>query len=106
MNRREFFFSWIVPQRNVSVPVEVMEVFSAASGPSAFLVHHVSEATRDVFAEWLRTHSGATVVCRLQNGAAVRARIFRVRMCFGRGLILTQSPVPVRTRDVLSIDQV
>jgi hypothetical protein len=85
--------------------VEVMELFYSSDGPSAFLVHHSNEANRNVFAEWLRRNSGATIVCR-RNAARIQARIFRVNMCFGRGLILTTSPppIPIRPRDVLSIE--
>ena len=81
-----------------------MEVFSASEGPSAVLVHHASESGRSAFAEWLRTNSGRRIVCRLHSGAAVDGRIFRVRMCFGRGLILARAPVAIRPDEVLMIN--
>ena len=81
-----------------------MEVFNSPEGPSALLIHHASEATRTAFADWLRSNSGASILCTLPNGQHVNARIFRVNQCFGRGLILTRLPVTVRPRDILSIE--
>ena len=104
MNRRQFFLSWFFQGRPGNLQIEVMEVFSAADGPSAFLVHHASETTRDLFAEWLRANSGKRVVCQLRDGTRLEARIFRVSMCFGRGLILTREPAPIRAREIVSID--
>jgi len=80
-----------------------MEVFSSTSGPAALLGHHGDEAARETFANWLRTNSGITVVCSLSNGAKVNGRIFRVRLCFGRGLILLREPAAVRANDILAI---
>ena len=84
--------------------VEVMEVFAAASGPSALLVHHADEATREAFANWLRSNSGAQINCGLRNGSRLSARIFRVSLCFGRGLIVLREPAAVRAKDILSIN--
>ena len=80
-----------------------MEVFAAANGPAALLVHHADEATRETFAQWLRTHSGAQVVCTLPDGKSVSGGIFRVSMCFGRGLILLRETAAVRAKDILRI---
>jgi hypothetical protein len=104
MNRREFFMAWIFQNRTNSVEVEVMEVFSSSEGPSALLVHHASEAGRNAFSEWLRVHDGAHIACRLGNGTTIDGRIFRVRMCFGRGLLLTRASVAIRPKDVVSIN--
>jgi hypothetical protein len=106
MNRRQFFLRLLSQEKSTTIEVVVMEVFSGSDGPSAFLVHHANEATRAVFAEWLRRNSGATIVCRPGNGTQIQGRIFRVSMCFGRGLILTtfDPPIPIRPRDVLSIE--
>jgi len=103
MNRRLFLSSWFFQQKPATVPVEVMEIFSASEGPSAFLIHHASEAGRNAFGEWLRANNGATVICQLRDGTTIDGRIFRVRMCFGRGLVLTRGPVLIRAKDVLTI---
>ena len=106
MNRRQFFLGLIFQEKPITLQVEVMEVFSSSDGPAGFLVHHASEATRNVFAAWIRANSGAAVVCRLRGGTQIEGRIFRVSMCFGRGLILTTAPTPIqiRPRDVLIIE--
>ena len=102
MNRRQFLLAWMFQNRS-AFEVAVMEVFSASDGPCAFLVRHASESTRNVFGEWLRAKDGARVICRLHSGTTVDGRIFRVKMCFGRGLILTRAPVAIRPKDVVSI---
>ena len=66
MNRRQFFLGLIFQERPATLQVEVMEVFSGSDGPFALLVHQASEATRSVFAEWLRTNNGASVTCGCQ----------------------------------------
>jgi hypothetical protein len=104
ITRREFFLGWIAQERPVGIEVEVIEVFSASEGPSAVLIHHASEAGRNRFAEWLRANDGERIIFRLRNGTTVDGRIFRVKMCFGRGLILTSTPVATRAKDRASIN--
>ena len=104
MNRRQFFLGWTFQKGRASLEVEVMETFSGSGGPSVFLVHHVSEALRNAFAQWLRANNGARIVCRLDDGTKIDGRIFRVKLCFGRGLVLTSAPVAIRPKDVLIID--
>jgi hypothetical protein len=106
MNRRQFVLGFILQQEHTALQVEVMELFSNPDGPCAFLVHHANEATRTLFAEWLRKNSGAGIICRPGNGTRFRGRIFRVSLCFGRGMILTASapPIPIRPMDVLSVE--
>ena len=106
INRRLFLIGWIF-QHRVAAPlqVEVMEVFLASDGPCAILVHHANEATRDDFSRWIRANSGARVACRFPNGTFADGRIFRISLCFGRGLILTRSGVSARPKDILSILQ-
>jgi hypothetical protein len=105
MTRREFFLGSLFQNRIASIAVEVIEVFSGSEGPSALLAHHISQATRNTFGEWLRAHDGAYITCRLRDGTSVRAQIFRVKMCFGRGLILTPTPASIRVKDVLIVTE-
>lgn len=108
MKRREFLLGGLAvhsaakPQNEVDV--SVMEVYSSSSGPAALLVHHADEATRETFAAWLRTNTGKAITCKLRDKPQTAARIFRVSLCFGRGLILLRTPAPgVRARDVLRL---
>jgi len=104
VNRREFFLALLLQSRSASVEVAVMEVFSASDGPAAFLVHHASESARNTFGQWLRAHDGARIACRLRSGITVNGQIFRVKMCFGRGLILTPAPVAIHPKDVVLLN--
>ena len=104
INRREFLLGWTRQSRSDSVEVEVMEVFAASEGPFAFLIHHANESSRNAFAAWLRAHDRARITCRLPDGTATDGRIFRVKMCFGRGLVVVSAPIRVRARDKLSIN--
>jgi hypothetical protein len=81
-----------------------MEAFLDSAGPSAILVHHANAAARSSFAAWLRSNSGASIICSLPDGRRVAARMFRLNGCFGRGLILTREIIEVRAKDILSID--
>jgi hypothetical protein len=107
ITRREFIISGALggpmQQKADTIRVEIMEVFMPTSGPSALLVHHAGEATRETFANWLRVHSGSAVVCTLPDKARIDARIFRVSACFGRGLILLREPASLRAKDILNI---
>jgi len=106
MTRREFFAGLVFQEKPITVQIQVMEVFSDSNGPSAFLVHHANDATRNAFAEWLRRNNGAAIVCSRRGSSRIHGRIFRVNMCFGRGLILTTSPAPIQihARDVWNIE--
>jgi len=103
MNRRQFLLAWIIQNRSTSVEGEVMEVFSASDGPAAFLVHHANNSARNTFGQWLRAHDGARIACRLRSGTTINGQIFRVKMCFGRGLILTRAAVAIRPKDVVTL---
>jgi hypothetical protein len=104
MNRRRFLSIWLArPAQLQSVRVAVLETFKIGDSCAALLVHHAEAETRDVFAKWLQAHPNATIRIRRQDGQEVTATIFRVRMCFGRGLILLQSGLPVREREILTM---
>jgi len=106
MKRREFLIGSAMSSALASpqntLEVEVMEVFSSSTGPSALLVHHANEATRETFANWLRNNSGRQITCELRNKTSFPARIFRISLCFGRGLILLSTPaVGITAKDIL-----
>ena len=101
---RRVFFSVLLerPMQATSVSVAVLEVFDNGKAGIAALVHHANPATRDAFADWLQSHPKSAVLVRA-TGEQARGRMFRVRMCFGRGLILLERPMQIRERDVLTI---
>jgi hypothetical protein len=107
MKRREFLVgilaSFTAPLQG-GIEVEVMEVFSSSSGPSALLVHHADERSRESFAAWLRRNSVKEILFQSPDKTLIEARIFRISLCFGRGLILLRTPkTGGRAKDVLSL---
>ena len=104
INRRVFFSLLLTPPvRTASMEVAVLEVFENDKAATAALVHHANPALRDGFAEWLRSHPKSAVRVLNADGEEVPGRMFRVRMCFGRGLIAFERPMQIRERDVLTI---
>ena len=104
ISRRVFFASLLLAKSTQAAPlrVSVLETFDIGSGSRALLVHHADAAARDAFANWLQTHPKAAI--RVRSASEERAAsIFRIRMCFGRGLILLERPIQIREREVLTI---
>jgi hypothetical protein len=103
-NRRVFFSLLLArPVQAKPLQVAVLEKFEVDSRSCAVLVHHADAAERDAFAAWLQSHPQARVRVRATNGQEVPATVFRVRMCFGRGLIFLEEPVQVQDRDMLTL---
>ncbi len=60
--------------------------------------HQRDEAQRSQLAALLREHSGAIVEVQGGDGAWRRARLVRLKSCFGRGLLLVPAPAPFSDR--------
>ena len=104
INRRVFFSSLLGRAiQPASLRVAVLETFGDGQTSYAILVHHAEPASRNAFARWLRLHPKSLVRVRTENGLEVAATIFRVRMCFGRGLILPGKPLQIHEQDVLTL---
>jgi hypothetical protein len=105
VNRRAFVASLLLGRQTQRIPIEVvvLETFGLDQQTSAVLVHHAEPAGRDRFARWLQTHPRSAVWVRRENGKEIPATMFRVRMCFGRGLILLQEQVHIGEREVLIV---
>jgi len=56
--------------------------------------HQRDEAQRSQLATLLRGHSGEMVEVRAGDGVWRRARMVRLKSCFGRGLLLLPAPAP------------
>jgi len=67
--------------------------------------HQRDEGQRSQLAELLRGHSGQMVEVQTADGAWHRARMVRLKSCFGRGLLLLPAPAPFpeRTEFVLRL---
>lgn len=104
ISRRLFFSLLIVrPKQASSLRVAVLETFAMNENISAALVNHADGAERDAFARWLQAHPKSAVRVRNKAGQETAATIFRVRMCFGRGLLFLNRPLTVREGEVLTI---
>jgi hypothetical protein len=60
--------------------------------------HQRDEAQRSRLAALLREHSGAMVEVQSGDGAWRRARLVRLKSCFGRGLLMLPAPAPFSDR--------
>ncbi len=60
--------------------------------------HQRDEAQRSRLAALLREHSGAMVEVQSGDGAWRRARLQRLKSCFGRGLLMLPAPAPFSDR--------
>jgi len=60
--------------------------------------HQRDEAQRSQLAELLRGHSGAMVEVQAGDGTWRRARLVRLKSCFGRGLLILPAPAPFLDR--------
>jgi hypothetical protein len=104
ISRRLFFSLLLVrPKQSVSLRAAVLETFTMDGKVSAILVNHAEPVERDRFAQWLQTHPQSSIRIQSKSGAEAAATIFRVRMCFGRGLILFSKPTTIREGDVVTI---
>ena len=102
---RRMFFSILLarPGQTTSLRVAILERFDIGRATTAALVHHADADAREAFAQWLQAHPRSAIRVRSKTGEEVPAIMFRVRMCFGRGLILLQKPIQIRERDVLTV---
>jgi hypothetical protein len=104
INRRVFLSLLLVrPRQSVSLRIAVLETFAMNEKVSAVLVNHASPAERDQFARWLQAHPRSALKIRNRAGQETAATIFRVRMCFGRGLLVLNRPITVREGEVLTM---
>ena len=107
MNRRVFvalsLSSWMPAKPAAGFEATVLETFQMDGRSIAILVHHRDEATRELFARWLRTNPASKARIRDAAGTELSATIFRVRMCFGRALILLSQPTAIREQQAITI---
>jgi len=104
MTRRVFFSTILArPAQSPALRVVVLETFAVDGQSMALLVHHAEPIEREPFAKWLQAHSQFRVRVRITTGHDIGATIFRVRMCFGRGLIVLERSAQIRERDILSV---
>jgi hypothetical protein len=103
ITRRMFLaLFWVRPPQQAFLRVTILETFQSERACAA-LVHHAEPSERDAFARRLQARPRSDVRVRTGTGEEVEATMFRVRMCFGRGLILLSKPVQIHNGDVLMV---
>lgn len=104
MNRRQFFASFFVARGPApeALRLAVIEVIRSDSGLSALLVHHADAGQRSRVSRWLRERDGGRAQFRLPDGQEITGQVSRVKMCFGRGLVLTDQGDRIKVKDVLT----
>jgi len=105
MNRRIFLSSLLFskPATVTSLQVAVLETFDLNGKSFGMLVHHADNASRQDFATWLQNNPKSTTRIRTRTGFQTQAVVFRVRMCFGRALIIPQEPLQTRRGELLTL---
>ena len=105
LTRRAFFCALLLtkPASVTSLKVEVLETFDDNGKSLAVLVHHADAASRQTFAAWLQTNPKSTARIRTAAGLETQTSVFRVRMCFGRALIIPQEPLQTRRGELLTL---
>jgi|SRR6185369_49726 hypothetical protein len=105
LSRRVFFSALLFakPTRVTSLEVEILETFDLDGRSVAILAHHADVATRETFATWLQNHPTFTARIRTSAGFETQVSGFRVRMCFGRALIVPRQPVPTHRGELLTL---
>jgi hypothetical protein len=105
MHRRVFFAALLFarPAVRTVIEVEVLETFELGGRSTAVLAHHADAARRQEFASWLRRGSRSAVRVQTAAGRESIAVVFRVRLCFGRALMIFREPLSIRERDILKI---
>ncbi|HUI43140.1 MAG TPA: hypothetical protein VL523_14350 [Terriglobia bacterium] len=72
-----------------SLACKVMEAKEAAAVKvTAVLFHQAGLPDREHLGEWLRNNDGASVEFETSDGRWHPATVFRLRNCFGRGLLV------------------
>jgi len=105
MNRRIFLSSLLFskPATAKSLQVAVLETFDLNGKSFGMLVHHADATSRQDFATWLQNNPKSTTRIRTRTGFQTQAVVFRVRMCFGRALIIPQEPLQTRRGELLTL---
>jgi len=105
LSRRALFSALLFarPARVTTLEVEVLETFDLDGRSVAILAHHADDASRQKFATWLQANPNTTARVRTRAGFETQASVFRVRMCFGRALILPREPVQTNRGEFLTI---
>jgi hypothetical protein len=94
---------FIRPAQSAPLRVAVLETFEINDKIAAILVNHAEPSERAPLAKWLQAHPRSSARLRNAAGQETAVTVFRVRMCFGRGLILLNQPMAIREGEILTL---
>jgi hypothetical protein len=78
-----------------AIECRALEVHTSATpAATAVVFHQERKDDQERLAEILRAHSGETVEVQLRDAAWTGATMFRLKSCFGRGLLLLPMEAP------------
>ena len=104
LSRRAFISGLLVfPRADQRIQVAGMETFAVDGRMKAVLVHHAKPEERDSFSAWLRANPHSALRLQTKTGQETTAACFRVRLCFGRGLLILDRHIPIREADTLTL---
>jgi hypothetical protein len=94
----------------LTLTCEVLEVSNEYLGDQKELgainylvIRHKNAEDQKRFSEWLKRHSGAGVTFATPDGVSHRGVVRRLKVCFGRGLLIFVGPVNVKERDSIVV---
>lgn len=68
------------------------------------IIRHQRAEDRSRLSAWLRSESGAVLTFTTGDGVRHRGVLRRLKMCFGRGLLVFIGPVNVKERDSIVVE--
>jgi len=95
----------------VALDCEVLEVSGKYLGNAKefgaihyVMIRHKDSADWDRLSEWLKTRSGSDVSFTGPDGRSHKGVLRRLKMCFGRGLLIFSDPVEISEGSVLKVE--
>ena len=68
------------------------------------IVRHKNPGDRKQLSAWLRAKSGASVIFITADGTHRQGVLRRLRMCFGRGLLIFTGPLKLKERESITVE--
>ena len=93
-----------------TITCDVLEVSNQYQGdrkelaPLGYLIiRHKNAEDQKKFSDWLKGHNGAGVTFTTPDGVRHHGVVRRLKVCFGRGLLIFTEPVSVKERDSIVV---
>jgi hypothetical protein len=94
----------------LTLTCEVLEVSNEYRGDQKdlgtinyLIIRHKNAEDQKRFSDWLKSHSGAGITFTTPDGVSHQGVVRRLKVCFGRGLLIFVGPVQVKERDSIVV---